>query len=831
MQTGTLMGTLDNVRVNAGGAVIDTNGFNATINSALLDNGGGGGLVKNSAGTLTLTANNTYTGTTVINAGTLEVGSGGGTGELGSGNVTNNGALVINRTGSIAIGGNISGSGTLTKNAAGTLTLTGNNSYGGQTTVNAGAINIQSNSALGTTAGGTTVASGAQLELQGNLNVAGEALTISGGGDFFGALQSVSGDSTWSGGVLLGANDTRIGTKGSAALRISGVIDDGVNSFNLLVRNQTSTGVVELSGANTYGGSTNVIEGVLRLAGGNDRLPTGTTLNLGSTSAGVFSPTFDLNGNSQTLAGLNTLDDASDNVAAVVNTGAGAATLTINNSATNTFNGTISSSAGNLHLVHTGSASLTLGRSISGNVSLTQSGAGTAALGGNGNSHTGLTTVENGTLALNTTAGNAIGGNLTIQNGGKVTFGGSHKIADSANVVMSGASSVFNGTGVNVGAAAISETIASLTVTGGSFSTGTSTWIVDGAASFTGGASTIFVGNSGSNSTFNSLSLTGMTATAGGTVATNDSFTLYGGGATKSTITVGPGGLSLNNSRINLRRGATGHAGSRLVLNGSVTTTGTGASFITEDTAGGTVGTRDLELSGSAAAVNRIFDIGGGGADLTIGVRITNGASSQAGIVKNGAGKLTLTNLENGGASGFTGGVTINAGTVSVSDSLHFGQNNSPGVTINGGSLEITGTTFNSSKQFTLNNATSNINVVTGPATISGLLTGTGGLGKQGTGVLILTNTSNDYAGATTISSGTLRLGAAGVLPNTTDVTITSPGILDLNGQAESIDGLAGNGTVTSGIAGAVTFTVGASNTAGARTSRASSKTVRELWL
>ena len=79
--------------------------------------------------------------------------------------------------------------------------------------------------------------------------------------------------------------------------------------------------------------------------------------------------------------------------------------------------------------------------------------------------------------------------------------------------------------------------------------------------------------------------------------------------------------------------------------------------------------------------------------------------------------------------------------------------------------------------------------------------------------MLILTNTGNDYAGATTITGGTLRLGAAGVLPNTTDVTITSPGILDLNGLAESIDGLAGNGTVTSGIAGAVTFTVGANNT------------------
>jgi autotransporter-associated beta strand protein len=58
--------------------VIDTNGFNYALAGAITPIGGGtGGLVKNGAGTLTLTAANTYTGNTAVNAGTLELGAGG----------------------------------------------------------------------------------------------------------------------------------------------------------------------------------------------------------------------------------------------------------------------------------------------------------------------------------------------------------------------------------------------------------------------------------------------------------------------------------------------------------------------------------------------------------------------------------------------------------------------------------------------------------------------------------------------------------------------------------------------------------------------------------
>jgi len=58
--------------VRAGGAIIDDGGFDITINQALMDGGGGGGLTKLGSGTLTLGGfGNNYTGSTVVSNGTL----------------------------------------------------------------------------------------------------------------------------------------------------------------------------------------------------------------------------------------------------------------------------------------------------------------------------------------------------------------------------------------------------------------------------------------------------------------------------------------------------------------------------------------------------------------------------------------------------------------------------------------------------------------------------------------------------------------------------------------------------------------------------------------
>lgn len=64
------MHDLTAANVLAGGAKINTEGYNVTISQPLVD-GGGGGLTKSGNGTLTLSGVNTYTGPTVVNAGKL----------------------------------------------------------------------------------------------------------------------------------------------------------------------------------------------------------------------------------------------------------------------------------------------------------------------------------------------------------------------------------------------------------------------------------------------------------------------------------------------------------------------------------------------------------------------------------------------------------------------------------------------------------------------------------------------------------------------------------------------------------------------------------------
>jgi autotransporter-associated beta strand protein len=101
---------------------------------------------------------------------------------------------------SLTLSGVISGSYGLTVRGGGTITLSGNNSYTGNTTVSAGTLKVGHANALGTAAGGTTVAASATLDLL-NVAVVAEALTLNGG-----TLKDAT--SSWGGNIQLGANST-----------------------------------------------------------------------------------------------------------------------------------------------------------------------------------------------------------------------------------------------------------------------------------------------------------------------------------------------------------------------------------------------------------------------------------------------------------------------------------------------------------------------------------------------------------------------------------------------------------------------------------------------
>jgi len=76
-----------------------------------------------------LTGTNSYSGLTTINSGLLQIGVGGGSGTIGTGNIDDNGGLDFNRTGTLTVPGAITGAGTPTNDGSGTLILAGNNTY------------------------------------------------------------------------------------------------------------------------------------------------------------------------------------------------------------------------------------------------------------------------------------------------------------------------------------------------------------------------------------------------------------------------------------------------------------------------------------------------------------------------------------------------------------------------------------------------------------------------------------------------------------------------------------------------------------------------------
>ena len=80
---------------------------------------------------------------------TLQVGAGGASGSLGSGNIVNNGNLDFNRTGTLTVSGAISGTGSVTNDGTGTVILADNNTYSGGTTINAGTLQIGNGGATG----------------------------------------------------------------------------------------------------------------------------------------------------------------------------------------------------------------------------------------------------------------------------------------------------------------------------------------------------------------------------------------------------------------------------------------------------------------------------------------------------------------------------------------------------------------------------------------------------------------------------------------------------------------------------------------------------------
>ena len=141
------------------------------------------------------------------------------------------------------------------------------------------------------------------------------------------------------------------------------------------------------------------------------------------------------------------------------------------------------------------------------------------------------------------------------------------------------------------------------------------------------------------------------------------------------------------------------------------------------------------------------------------------------------------------------------------------GNSDYPTINHDGGSglVTLNGTiTLNNNSEIGLRLGSSNDMV------INGVISGSGALtiyeSQNGTSKKLTLNATNTYSGATNIASGTLILGAAGVIPDGSAVSVS--GILDLNGKSETVGSIAGTGSITN-TSGTSTYTLttGGNNT------------------
>ncbi|EPJ3205953.1 autotransporter outer membrane beta-barrel domain-containing protein [Citrobacter freundii] len=227
--------------------VFDTQGDNT---AAQVYNGtisGDGKFERAAGGTTVFTANNSYTGsTTIAQTGTLQLGSGGNTGEVSTvSDIIDNGILAINRANDVLLNGVISGIGALQQIGGGITRLTGNNIYTGDTTVTHGT-----------------------LLVNGDQSAARGATTVSG-------ISTLGGNGIIGGNVLMNdATTISAGDGGAGTLSING---------NLQLGSKT-TSAFELGQAYTPGGKLNDlinVKGDLQLDG---------TLDVTTSSGGSFGP-------------------------------------------------------------------------------------------------------------------------------------------------------------------------------------------------------------------------------------------------------------------------------------------------------------------------------------------------------------------------------------------------------------------------------------------------------------------------------------------------------------------------------------------------------------
>ena len=831
---------------------------------------GTGALTKSGTGTLILTGTNTFTGGTTISQGKLQIGNGGTSGSI-AGDISVSGNLDFNLSSDLTFAGVISGSGTgnIAKDGTGTLTLTGTNTYPGSTRINAGTLQVASMASLGfgasvflaggtwattssfsttravsLTAGGGAVAPAADTVLTLSGAITGPAGTLTKAGA--GTLQLSSTSNIYSGGTVITAGTLEVssnlnlgdssggltisgGTLSTTAsmtaaravsLTGSGAISPAASTYLTVsgdisgsgALNKTGDGTLVLSGTDTHTGGTTIASGTLQIgsAGGTGTL-SGDVVDNGAL---VFSRYNDLTFGGA-LSGTGSL------------TKLGIGTLTMTGAATHTGGTTISlgtlqigaggttgSIAGDIvdngALVFDRSDAVTYAGALSGTGSLTQSGTGTLTLTGAA-THTGGTTVTAGTLRIGAggTAGSVSGdivdnAALVFDRSDAVTYAGvvsgtgSLTQAGGGTLTLSGTSTLTGGTTVSAGGLNVTGSLAGdVTVASGARLSGTGQ---------VGGTVHVQAGGTLVGTETAPLSLGALDLAASSNIAV-----VLGAPSTTAAFDV-TGNLTLAGA-LNVIRDTGFATGLYRIFNYGGTLTNNGLAMANS---GGLVGTLQTAVAGQ---VNLVVAAVGETLQAWNGTTVT-----ATGTVAGGSGVWSAGTAQNwtntDGAvpqswlagfalfQGAAGTVTVDAGSGAVATTgMQFVTS---GYTVGGDALTLSG-----GVPVAIRVGDGTAGGAATVATIASVLTGTTGIEKTDLGTLILTG-ANTYTGGTTVTAGTLQIGAGGTAGSIVgNVFDNGALVFDRSDAVTFAGGISGSGSLTKAGAGTLTLTGAATHSGG----------------
>ncbi len=668
-----------------------------------------------------------------------------------------------NFTVTAATGAGITGSTGLTKNGTGTVTLAGTSTYTGAVTVNAGVLTLGSQQALGQTSG-VTVASNARVDLNGQSpgalgNGYGYTWTIAGdGGDGAGNLGAITNTS---------ATGT-FGNSGVKSLVLAGNAEIGGNAGRFDV------------GSHAGASSSGTINGAgftLTKVGSNQIVARGPATNITYViNAGTLNfEDFDTSSGTNKITvnntavvgtfGARTLPNEVD-----LNTGT---TLSNLGGGNGTWTGTINALGNTTFSV--GGGNIVIDGALAGSGTITRTGANTLFLQNTGASFSGKFINNGGTLRVESGAalGTATGADALTMAAGTTLQGGTLAALASATI-GSATQGITQAAGMTYDAGA------------------GNTLTIDGAVTGTAAGVLGKANNSGSLVFNRGVSLPGSIDANGGSLTFNGNLTL---GDVGSSFRAGTGIVTnLNSPILNVAGGMQFWVGTTNIAIGSGSVNylrlqeGSDSPHTINHSAGTLNVARDIRLGHWGGSTANVYNISSGMLSQPDTVTIPSGqndSENQANLFLgiDGIGRMNISGtgvvnttslvLDNRGATGGNDTLTLTGGTLNIGK-WGIRSDNTGGsylIELGGGTIGTTSasltpgayqwsSSWSSNLNMTLTGTNGDTTFATGgnDITLTGVLSGPGGLRKQGAGNLVLNNAAGTFAGTALVEGGRLYL-------------------------------------------------------------------------